>query len=630
MWTLDRRDGGYYNVCMTDSYTFQTEVRELLDIVVHALYSEREIFIRELVSNASDALEKLRLKQLTDGDAVKGTGALEISVKTDEEGKSLIISDTGIGMTKEELIENLGTIAHSGTKKFLQALKEKQNSADVIGQFGVGFYSAFMVADKVTVLTRSAMSDTAAGYKWESDGQSGYSIEDAEVESPGTSVRIHLKEEYLEYSQPERVRGILQRYSSFVGFPIIFNGERLNTVEALWIKSKNEVTADEYTDFYKFIAHTDEAPLTHMHFNADAPIDLHALIFVPKDNPEAIGFGRIDPGVALHSRRVLIDSKPEGLLPEWLRFLKGVIDSADLPLNISREMLQDNSLIRKINEVITNRFLKHLEKMSKDESEEYAAFYKLFSRFLKEGIITSWAHKDTLGKLLRFESTMTDAGTNTSFADYISRMKDGQEEIYVLTGPSRAQMENSPYLEAFRARGLEVGFFVDNGDEFVLDALHTIEEKKLVPIDRGDIKLDDIAQEGDALDGKDSEKLEKWLGEVLDARFSKISLSDRLVSSPVVVTQPADAPSAQIREYMKAMGQPMPEVKPNLELNPRNELVKNLASLREDHPEAAKLIAAQLADTALLRAGLLEDPSSLAQTSQDLAAQLIESLKAGK
>lgn len=614
---------------MSNSYTFQTEVRELLDIVVHALYSEREIFIRELVSNASDALEKLRLKQLTDGASVKSNGTLEISVKTDEEGKTLIITDSGIGMTEAELIENLGTIAHSGTKKFLQALKESQGSADVIGQFGVGFYSAFMVADKVTVLSKSALGDSI-GYKWESDGQSGYTIEEADVQDYGTSVQIHLKEEYMEYSRPERVRGILQRYSSFVGFPILFDGTRLNTVEALWMKSKSEVTADEYTDFYKFIAHTEEAPLTHMHFNADAPLDLHALIFVPKDNPEAIGFGRMDAAVALHSRRVLIDSKPEGLLPEWLRFLKGVIDSADLPLNISREMLQDNSLIRKINDVITKRFLKHMEKLAKDEPEEYNSFYKLFSRYLKEGVVTSWEHKNALGKLLRFESTFTDPGTNTSFTDYISRMKDGQKEIYVLTGPNRSQLENSPYLEAFRARGLEVAFMVDNGDEFVLDSLHTIEEKTLTRIDRGDLELEDLTHEGEALAADDAAELEKWLGETLNTRFGKISLSDRLVSSPVVVTQSPDAPSPQIREYMKAMGQELPDSKPNLELNPRNELVKNLASLRTEYPEAAKLIAGQLADTALLRAGLLDDPTALAQSSQDIAAQLIDLLKATK
>lgn len=614
---------------MSNSYTFQTEVRELLDIVVHALYSEREIFIRELVSNASDALEKLRLKQLTDGASVKSNGTLEISVKTDEEGKILTISDSGIGMTEAELIENLGTIAHSGTKKFLQALKESQGSADVIGQFGVGFYSAFMVADKVTVLSKSALGDSI-GYKWESDGQSGYTIEEADVQDYGTSVQIHLKEEYMEYSRPERVRGILQRYSSFVGFPILFDGTRLNTVEALWMKSKSEVTADEYTDFYKFIAHTEEAPLTHMHFNADAPLDLHALIFVPKDNPEAIGFGRMDAAVALHSRRVLIDSKPEGLLPEWLRFLKGVIDSADLPLNISREMLQDNSLIRKINDVITKRFLKHMEKLAKDEPEEYNSFYKLFSRYLKEGVVTSWEHKNALGKLLRFESTFTDPGTNTSFTDYISRMKDGQKEIYVLTGPNRSQLENSPYLEAFRARGLEVAFMVDNGDEFVLDSLHTIEEKTLTRIDRGDLELEDLTHEGEALAADDAAELEKWLGETLNTRFGKISLSDRLVSSPVVVTQSPDAPSPQIREYMKAMGQELPDSKPNLELNPRNELVKNLASLRTEYPEAAKLIAGQLADTALLRAGLLDDPTALAQSSQDIAAQLIDLLKATK
>ncbi len=610
---------------MSTSYTFQTEVRELLDIVIHALYSEREIFIRELVSNASDALEKRRLKQLTDSGALEPESTLEITVTTDEEGKTLTIADSGIGMTQEELIENLGTIAHSGTKKFLEAIKASNGSADVIGQFGVGFYSSFMVAEKVVVTTRSALKGSA-GYKWESDGQSGYTIEDAENVPVGTNICVHLKEEYAEYAKAERVRGVLRRYSNFVGFPIQFNGERLNTVEAVWMKSKNDVKPEEYQEFYKYIAHTDEDALTYMHFSADAPIDLHALVFVPKDNPEAIGFGRTEPGVALHCRKVLIDASPEGLLPEWLRFLKGVIDSEDLPLNISREMLQDNTLIRKINDIITNRFLKHMEKLAKDDKDAYAEFYKLFSRYLKEGIITSWAHKETLGKLLRFESTFTDPGQTTSFSEYVSRMKDGQEGIYVLTGQSRALLENSPYLEAFKARGLEVAFFVDNGDEFVLDGLHTCEEKTILFADRSDLKLSDMEQEGEALSQEDASGLEEWLKTELGGRFEKISLSDRLVSSPVLVTQGAGAPSLQIREYMKAMGQELPESKPILELNPRNELVKNLASLQKTDAAAASLIAEQLANTALLRAGLLEDPSVLAKNSEQVLEKLISAL----
>lgn len=610
---------------MSNSYTFQTEVRELLDIVVHALYSEREIFIRELVSNASDALEKLRLKQLTDSSSLANTVEPAISVSTDEEGKTLTIADSGIGMTQEELIENLGTIAHSGTKKFLQAIKESNGSADVIGQFGVGFYSSFMVADKVVVYTKSALKDST-GYKWESDGQSGYTIEEAEVESPGTRIEIFLKEEYAEYARKERVRGVLNHYSNFVGFPVLLDDERINNVEAVWLKSKSDVTKEEYEEFYKYIAHTEDPPLTHMHFNTDAPIDLHALIFVPRDNPEAIGFGRIEPGVALHCRKVLIDAKPEGLLPEWLRFLKGVIDSEDLPLNISREMLQDNSLIRKINDIITKRFLKHIEGIAKNNADEYEEFYKLFSRFLKEGIITSWQYKNELGKLLRFESSMTEAGKKTSFTDYISRMKEGQETIYALCGPNRTQLENSPYMEAFKARGLEVVFLVDSGDEFVIDALHEVEGKNITLADRDDIKLDDIEQAGDSLTEEQQTELENWLKDTLADRFEKISLSGRLVSSPALVTQNAHAPSPQIREYMKAMGQELPDMKPVLELNPRNPLVRNLASLQKTQPELASLIAGQLADSALLTAGLLDNPAELAKKSEQIMEKLMDAV----
>ena len=611
---------------MSKSYTFQAEVRELLDIVIHALYSEREIFIRELVSNASDALEKLRLKQLTDNTLSESPLPLEILITTNKENRTLTIADTGIGMTQEELIENLGTIAHSGTKKFLEALKASQGSADVIGQFGVGFYSSFMVADKVEVFTRSAEPE-AQGYKWTSDGQTGYTIEDAPEASRGTSICVHLKEEYAQYAEEGRVRGILTRYSNFVSFPLLLDGERTNTVEALWMKSKSEITGEQYNDFYKFIAHSEEDALHHLHFSADVPLDLHALLFIPKDNPEALGFGRTEAGVALHCRRVLIDARPEGLLPEWLRFLKGVIDSEDLPLNISREMLQDNSLIRKINDIITKRFLKHLEKVSSEDTEIYGRFYDTFSRYLKEGIITSWAHKESLGKLLRFESTFTTPGSKTSFVDYVSRMKDGQEGIYVLTGTSRAQLEASPYLEAFAARGLEVAFFFESGDEFVLDALHTCEEKPLVLIDRNDVKLEDKEQEGELLAEDSSEKLQSWMKEFLGDKYETITLSSRLVSSPALVTQSAGAPSPQIREYMKAMGQELPEVKPTLELNPRNELVKELAALSESKPELAKLVATQLADTALLTAGLLEDPQAFAKNSQELIQKLIQENK---
>ena len=419
----------------TETHQFQAEVRQLLDIVINALYSDREIFVRELVSNASDALEKLRLKQLTDSNIYQPEKPLEISITTDKENKTITIADTGIGMTEADLVENLGTIAHSGTKKFMEALKQKQEGgADLIGQFGVGFYSSFMVADQVEVFTHS-WEPEAASLRWTSNGREGYSIETLdEPLDRGTRIVIHLKDEYEEFSQEYRVKELLRRYSNFVGFPINFNGEHINTVQAIWSKSKSDVKPEEYDEFYQFISHTDEKPLSYMHFSADAPIMLNALLFIPKRNPEMFGFGRVDANVSLYCKRVLIDAKPEGLLPEWLRFLNGVVDSEDLPLNISREMLQDNSLVRKISDIITKRFIKHLDKLARDEKETYKEFYGQFSRYLKEGVVTSWPNKESLGKLLRFESTATDAGKTTSFEEYITRMKEGQTAIYALTG----------------------------------------------------------------------------------------------------------------------------------------------------------------------------------------------------
>ena len=334
---------------MANTHQFQTEVRQLLDIVIHAFYSDREVFVRELVSNASDALEKLRLKQLTQTAVYEPERELRITVTTDEEAGTLTITDSGIGMTQDEVVEYLGTIAHSGTKKFLEAMKEsKGGTQDLIGQFGVGFYSVFMAADKVEVTTRSWQPD-AAPVKWESDGQEGYTLTDAAADTPrGTSIKIFLKEDAKNFAKGDHTRYILSKYSNFVGFPIDFNGEHLNTVQAIWMKNKKDVKPEEYEEFYKFTAHSETAPMSYMHFSADAPIVLNSVLFVPEENPEAMGFGRCEPMVSLYCHKVLIDSKPEKLLPEWLRFLAGVVDSEDLPLNISREMLQQDRQLKTI------------------------------------------------------------------------------------------------------------------------------------------------------------------------------------------------------------------------------------------------------------------------------------------
>jgi len=365
-----------------EKQSFQAEVRQLLDIVIHSLYTDREIFTRELVSNASDALEKLKHLQLTESSIHEAEQPLQIEITTDEANRQLIIADRGIGMTKEELVQNLGTIAHSGTKAFIKNLQEKGGqNAGMIGQFGVGFYSVFMVADRVDVFTRSWQAD-APSLRWTSDGREGYEIEEVEAQSRGVKIVIHLKEEHAEFAQQSRIKDLLNKYSNFVAFPILLNGERVNQIEALWLKSKNEVTEQEYEDFYRFTAKAWDKPKFTMHFSADAPLDIHALLFLPEENQERFGFGPVQPGVALYCKRVLIDPQPEGLLPEWLRFVRGVIDSADLPLNISRESMQDSALVKKLGQVVTNRLLKFLEKKAVDDVEAYRAFYQGFSRFL--------------------------------------------------------------------------------------------------------------------------------------------------------------------------------------------------------------------------------------------------------
>ena len=610
------------------THQFQTEVRQLLDIVIHAFYSDREVFVRELVSNASDALEKLRLKQLTEHALYQPERELRIAITTDEEAHTLTIADSGIGMTRDEVVEYLGTIAHSGTKQFLEALKESKGGAqDLIGQFGVGFYSVFMAADKVEVTTRSWEPD-AAPVKWTSDGREGYELADAAEDTPrGTGILIHLKEDAQEFAKPERLRYIIGKYSNFVGFPIDFNGEHLNTVQAIWMKSKKDVKAEEYEGFYKFISHSETAPLTHMHFSADAPIVLNALLYVPEENPEAMGFGRCEPEVALYCRKVLIDSKPEKLLPEWLRFLAGVVDSEDLPLNISREMLQDNSLLRKISGIITNRFIKHLESIAKKDEDEYQKFWRTFSRYIKEGVVTSWEHKDALGKLLRFESTFTEPGKLTSLADYAGRMKENQKDIYVLYGATRAQLEHSPYLDALKARGFEVLFLTDGGDQFVMDSLMKYDDKAIKSIDRADLELPDAPNaqpDAPCLEAEEAEGLATWVGDTFKDRFSKVSTSDRVTSAPAIALQGSGDVSPEVRAYLKAMGQEVPESHPEIAFNPRNPVVMKLAELRKSDAALATLLADQLINTALLRAGMLDDPAKLADNSQQLLERLLE------
>jgi TNF receptor-associated protein 1 len=594
------------------THTFQAEVRQLLDIVINSLYTDREIFLRELVSNASDAQEKMRHLQQTERNVFQSDAALEIAITTDGEARTITIADRGLGMTQEELVTNLGTIAHSGTKAFLQSLESGASAAgNVIGKFGVGFYSVFMVADKVEVFTRTWQPD-GSGLKWSSDGKGGYTIEEAADQDRGTRIVIHLKEDQQGFAEKWKAEELLKRYSNFVPFPILLNGERTNTVEALWLKNRSEITDEQYNEFYKFIAHSWDEPRYRLHFNADAPLAIHSLLFVPQDNPEPWGMGQTDPGVALYCRRVLIDQHPKGLLPDWLRFLRGVIDSDDLPLNISRETMQDSALIQKLGDVITKRFLKFLD--SEANAEKYSEFYAQFSRFIKEGVITDHKHREALAKLLRFESSMTEDGKLTGLDEYVTRMKEEQKDIYYLQAPSRASIESGPYLEAFKARGLEVIYFTEPVDEYVLSSLNEYSEKKLVSADSSDLELPDApdAENKESLSDSEAEDFSTWMKETLGDAVEKVAPSKRLVDSPVAALVPeGQRMGPQLRAMMKTMKQDAPTTKVELAINPKHPLIIKLARTRSSRSDAAKLIAGQLLDTALLSAGLVEDPRSV-------------------
>ena len=579
----------------TEKHEFQAEVKQVLDIVVNSLYTDKEIFIRELVSNASDATEKLRHTQLTEKNIYEADKELEIHVQFDEEKGTLTIQDSGIGMTREELVENLGTIAHSGSKAFLKALQESGEKNDnLIGQFGVGFYSVFMVADKVEVFTRT-WKEAGESLCWISDGSGSYEIKALDEDAPrGTRILIHLNEDYKEFTNKERLETIINNYSAFIQFPIKLNDETLKTMGALWLKNKNDISDEGYKEFYKFQSKAFDEPQFWLHFNADAPLEINALLFTPSENMEGFGFGRMEPGVSLYCRKILIEADPKNLLPDWLRFLRGVVDSSDLPLNISRESMQDSSLVQKLNKLLTKRYLKQLEEKSNKAPEVYTNFWNKFGVFLKEGVTSDFTHRDQLLKLLRYESSYTKEGETTSLSDYLSRALDGQKEIYFLFGANRKALENSPYLEAFNSRNIEVLFLFEPIDEFVMNHGRSFEEKNFVSADSADIDLDAIKKvEQDESEETLDKEAEKALCEFLKETLPELQNADTNI---------------------------------HLEINPKHPLIKNIAGLQTSNPELAKLLSRQILETSKVSAGLIEDPSQLVEQNYKIMQQLSETM----
>ena len=615
----------------SETKEFQAEVKKLLDIVIHSLYTERDIFVRELISNAADALEKFRHRSLSEEEVFDSHVPLEIAIDVNDKDHTLTITDTGIGMTREELEANLGTIAHSGSNTFLSELAEAaKKDVSLIGQFGVGFYSAFMAAQKVRVLSRSYGPD-AEGYEWSSDGSGSYTLTPENGLRRGTKIIIELKDDSHEFANEEKIRGIIKQYSNFVPFPIKVKGETVNTVQAIWARNKNEIKEEEYSEFYKFIGNAFDDPLLRLHFVADAPLAINALLFVPKENIERLGFGRMTSGVNLYCQKVLIEQHSENIMPEWLRFLKGVVDSEDLPLNISRQALQDSALVAKLKQVLTKRFLKFLGEQAKEDPEKYNGFFADFGIYLKEGATSDYAYRDEIAKLLRFESSKSEAGKIISLAEYVERMAEGQEEIYYINGPSRTAAESGPYVEAFRKREIEIIYTLEPIDDFVMNHLGEFDGKKLVSADRGDLDLSAIKSSekpeeektDSSMEPEVAESLVGWIKETLGDRLKEVIVSKRLVGSPAIVVSQDGYMTSTMERVMQAArlekGEQFQEVgTKNLEINTDHPLIRQLSLLRGTDEDFAKNVIEQIFDNALIQAGLMVDPRKMVERSYQI------------
>ena len=607
---------------------FQSEVKQLLQLMIHSLYSNKEIFLRELISNASDAADKLRFKALSNPALYEGDGDLRVRVSFDADKGTITISDNGIGMTREQVIDHLGTIAKSGTKEFLTALGQDQaKNSQLIGQFGVGFYSAFIVADKVTVKTRAAGEEADKAVLWESAGEGEYSVADIEKKSRGTDVILHLREDEKEFLNEWRLREIIGKYSDHIGLPVEMltkeyddegkecgeKWEKINKSDALWTRSKNDVSDEEYKEFYKHLSHDFADPVTWAHNKVEGNQAYTSLLYVPAKAPWDLFNREHKHGLKLYVQRVFIMDDAEQFMPNYLRFMRGLIDSNDLPLNVSREILQDNKITAALRKALTKRSLQMLEKLAKDDAEKYLQFWKEFGLVLKEGPAEDFANKETVAKLLRFASTHNDSSEQTvSLEDYISLMKEGQKAIYYITADSYVAAKNSPHLELFNKKGIEVLLLSDRIDEWMLSYLTEFDGKPLQSITKADLDLGDLAdkesetqKQQDEAFGSFIERVKNLLGE----RVKTVRLTHNLTDTPAVVSTDNDQMTTQMAKLFAAAGQPVPDVKYTFELNPEHHLVKKVADIA-DETEFADWVELLLEQAMLAERGSLENPAA--------------------
>ena len=608
---------------------FQSEVKQLLQLMIHSLYSNKEIFLRELISNASDAADKLRFKALSNPALYEGDGELRVRVSFDADKGTLTISDNGIGMTREQVIDHLGTIAKSGTKEFLTALGQDQaKDSQLIGQFGVGFYSAFIVADKVTVKTRAAGEAMDKGVLWESAGEGEYSVADIEKKSRGTDVILHLREDEKEFLNEWRLREIIGKYSDHIGLPVEMltkeyddegkeigeKWEKINKSDALWTRSKNDISDEEYKEFYKHLSHDFADPLLWAHNKVEGNQEYTSLLYVPSKAPWDLFNREHKHGLKLYVQRVFIMDDAEQFMPNYLRFMRGLIDSNDLPLNVSREILQDNKTTAALRKALTKRSLQMLEKLAKEDAEKYQQFWKEFGLVLKEGPAEDFGNKEAIAKLLRFASTHNDSSEQTvSLEDYVARMKEGQKAIYYITADSYVAAKNSPHLELFNKKGIEVLLLSDRIDEWMLSYLTEFDGKALQTITKADLDLGDLADKEETEAQKEQDKaFDSFIERVktlLGERVKEVRLTHRLTDTPAVVSTGNDQMTTQMAKLFAVAGQPVPEVKYTFELNPEHHLVKKVADIA-DEAEFADWVELLLEQAMLAERGSLENPAA--------------------
>lgn len=607
---------------------FQSEVKQLLHLMIHSLYSNKEIFLRELISNSSDAADKLRFRALSAPELYAGDGDLRVRVSTDKEKRTLTISDNGIGMSRDEVIDNLGTIAKSGTKAFLESMGSDQvKDSQLIGQFGVGFYSAFIVADKVTVRTRAAGANADQGVYWESAGEGDYTIADITKDDRGTEITLHLREGEDEFLDDWRVRSVISKYSDHIALPVEIESrteseeeggestvswEKINKAQALWTRSKSEVSDEEYNEFYKHISHDFTDPLSWSHNRVEGKQEYTSLLYIPAHAPWDMWNRDHKHGLKLYVQRVFIMDDAEQFMPNYLRFVRGLIDSNDLPLNVSREILQDSRVTQNLRNALTKRVLQMLDKLAKDDAEKYQTFWQQFGLVLKEGPAEDGSNREAIAKLLRFTSTQSDSSAQTvSLEDYVSRMVEGQDKIYYITADSYAAAKSSPHLELFRKKGIEVLLLSERIDEWMMSYLTEFDGKSFQSVSKADETLDKLADEENDAQKEAQKALEPFVERVktlLGERVKDVRFTYRLTDTPAIVVTDADEMSTQMAKLFAAAGQQAPEVKYIFELNPEHALIKRAADVSDD-AEFGEWVELLLDQALLAERGTLDDPN---------------------